>query len=238
MTDFTTYNDSTLDASGDWFAEAIAPQTCTVERPRFKLSPLARIGSGVVFAVGISGPIQDPPLPDLSPCHGSSTVFASQDGIRTGIIEHVSLPDPVQQLSTVQTRLGLTKVGLARACRVERQTIYDWYKEKSPPTGDNARRLNALFRIADTAIKSGLPTLDPRLSGRILTDGQTLPELLSAEVLDQTAINQAINELAQQENTKRARSARSIRERLGWKEPSQEQQNANLDYNLGQRRQG
>jgi DNA-binding XRE family transcriptional regulator len=233
MTNFTTYNNEAVDPKRDWFADAIAPQTSVIETSR----KTSRIFAASILAAGMSGSAPDASSPDCFLENGSPTsIVAQNDSLRSQrLVVLERTPDPVQQLSTIQTRLGLSKVGLARACRVERQTIYDWYKEKFPPTGDNARRLNTLFRIANKAMKRGLPSLDPRHAGRILSDGKSLPELLSEELLDQMAIARAIEELAQQENLRRSRSARSIRERLGWKEPSEEQQNANLDYNLGQR---
>jgi hypothetical protein len=240
MTSATTYTADTPDPTGDWFHSIIAPETVTVERTVRNNRMGGCLALASVLATGIGVQSDDPRMKDVDLANGSSTVLLVPIEYTPprGISENLTIPDPVHQLSTIQTRLGLTKVGLANACLVKRQTIYDWYKEKFPPMGDNARRLNTLFRIADTAARRGFPTLNPRFSGRPISTGQTLPELLAAKILDQDEITRAIEELAQLETSRQHRSARSIRERLGWKEPSEEQQTANLDHNLRHRRQG
>lgn len=204
---------------GDWFYERVLrPQTSITGVPVRRLT---------ILAGGISG----------APCDFYNATRAHNDETarRPVVLRPNDSGDPVAQLTAVQTRFGLSKVDLAKACGVQRQTVYDWYKDKFVPMSENARRLSALFDLAKEAKTRGILALNPRLAIRPLTSGRRLPELLAAETLDREEIHRALAELSGIESTRQLRSARTVRESLDWDEPSSEGQEANLRNNLRER---
>jgi hypothetical protein len=62
--------------------------------------------------------------------------------------EHLLLPTTAAQLDEIQGFFGLSKSQLAKACRVQRQTIYDWYARRFEAEGRNAQRLHSFVTEA------------------------------------------------------------------------------------------
>lgn len=226
---------------GDYFADSLHLSSSTTDEPTqegwvkkfFKSLP----SSAGVMLIICSNTLSDESLPPLVTKIQSSSAIAIEP---QSVPAQVASPEKEQPLSEVdhlaivQTRLGLSKVQLAKICGVERQTIYDWINEKHLPSAENSRRIYDLYSLAKSSILRGLPTVNPKTVERPLQTGATLLDLLVAESLDAKAVNAALGELAEQERARTARSASFLRDRQGWKPLSEQEKSANLEYNLTQ----
>ncbi|HMA97652.1 MAG TPA: hypothetical protein VKP30_33435, partial [Polyangiaceae bacterium] len=76
----------------------------------------------------------------------SSSIYNSpfREKPRTRVPVDELLPLTAERLAAVQSFFGLSKTQLAQVCRVQRQTIYDWYAGNFEAEGDNASRLRRL----------------------------------------------------------------------------------------------
>jgi len=147
------------------------------------------------------------------------------------------LPDPVLtasgQLGFVQVRFGISKSQLARACKVERQTIYDWYHGKFVPAGTNGQRLNELFRLALRSQEMGHTPIDPKLVARVPLSGISLPDLLAEDVLNLKLVLDVLGQLSSQQTAVSARGAKQLKARAGVQALADAEGEANLRHNLG-----
>src|SRR5690606_26948214 len=113
------------------------------------------------------------------------------------------LPTTAEQLGRVQAFFGLSKSLLAKACRVQRQTIYDWYAGNFAAEGENAERLQQLWRLTERLSAKGLESVPSIMIQRKRQDGSTLASLLAAEQLDEAAVERSeehTSELQSREN--------------------------------------
>lgn len=106
-----------------------------------------------------------------------------------------------EQVSTIKAAFGLTISQLAKVLGVERQTIYDWMDEDHPRQiqGHKQKRLTAIQRWAIQ-----WNTLCPWPAGKGMTtyavDGDTLLDVLSADVLDEARLSSVMRRLSEQVN--------------------------------------
>jgi len=91
----------------------------------------------------------------------------------------------------VQAFFGLSKSLLAKACRVQRQTIYDWYAGNFEAEGENEDRLQQLWRLTER-LSASVPAM---MVQRKRQDGSSLATLLAAEQLDDSAVEQLCHQL-------------------------------------------
>jgi DNA-binding XRE family transcriptional regulator len=168
-------------------------------------------------------------------------VFAQPSTTHSGVSEPLLgrtarepqlLPTTAEQLASVQAAFGLSKTQLAQVCKVQRQTIYDWYAGNFEAEGNNARRLAAVYGIAESLRIAGRRPLLARAVSRALSTGSTLLDLLLEEEVDREAVSSVVAQLDEATVTARSRGAAAVRERLGWAPASQRSREETLESNL------
>lgn len=127
--------------------------------------------------------------------------------------------------------LGVAKTQLADACRVSRQTLYDWLEGRFEPEAGNAERLEAIHSLAIVARDAGAP-LSAKLVQRQLTSGRTFAEMLADERPSYEELRGVVSALASSTAARKGQSAQAVLERLGGKMPPRDDQDATLDENL------
>ncbi|MGB8931721.1 MAG: helix-turn-helix transcriptional regulator [Anaeromyxobacteraceae bacterium] len=127
--------------------------------------------------------------------------------------------------------LGLSKTQLKDACRVSRQTLYDWLEGRFEPEAANAARLKEIHALALTVAAAGTP-LSARIVQSPLPDGRTLALALAESAPHFEELKGFVTTLASVSAAKKSRSAKSLLERLGGTPPSEHSQDATLDDNL------
>ena len=132
----------------------------------------------------------------------------------------------------VLEQLGLTKTQLKDACRVSRQTLYDWIRGKHEPDEANTERLAQLHEIAMLASEHPNGTLRSRLLTRVIFDGASFLDLLSAPVLSMPQLKQALDVLLKLNADIKQQTARATYQRLGLTPPSRQGEEENLEANL------
>lgn len=142
-----------------------------------------------------------------------------------------ALPSTSEQLKSIQSVFCLNKTDLAKVCQVQRQTVYDWTGGKYPATGDNERRLSALFQIAST-LKAEGTSLGARVAARRLESGESVLSLLTESPLNVNAIVSATAALAAPTQVRPADGARALMQRHGLSTPSDARQAQTLEDNL------
>lgn len=164
----------------------------------------------------------------------SSTTYlgASELPAIAAACQHRLIPTSAEQLATVQAAFGLSKTQLSQVCKVQRQTIYDWYAGNFEAEGNNARRLTELYSIAESLRRAGRRPLLARTVSRTLSTGITLLDLLLEEEVDGEAVGAVVTQLDEATVTARSRGAAAVRERLGWTPASRRSLEENLESNL------
>lgn len=142
------------------------------------------------------------------------------------------LPTTAEQLGRVQAFFGLSKSLLAKACRVQRQTIYDWYAGNFEAEGENAERLQQLWRLTERLRANGLESVPSAMVQRKRHDGSSLAALLVAGQLDESAVERLCHQLGAATTQRRERGAAALRRRLGWKDADDESRAEALTSNL------
>lgn len=104
-----------------------------------------------------------------------------------------------ERVSAIKAAFGLTISQLAQVLQVQRQTIYDWMDEDNPPQvqGKKGERLTAMQRLAvqwnrlcQWPAGKGMATYT--------VEGDTLLDLLSADVLDEARLQTVMRSLSEQ----------------------------------------
>jgi hypothetical protein len=166
----------------------------------------------------------------------SSSLHSDPPGAEVILAGHAResslLPTTAEQLGRVQALFGLSKSLLAKACRVQRQTIYDWYAGNFEAEGENAERLQQLWRLTERLSAKGLQSVPSAMVQRKRHDGSTLAALLSAEQLDEPAVERLCDQLAAATIERREHGAAALRDRLGWKDADDESRAETLTSNL------
>lgn len=227
-----------LDSAGiadDQFFAVLQPRTATVAfRPavsRQVIKPSA--DPSQIFGYGLVRTTLTPEIQPLEPADSSRSAAAfgaaahRQDPVRPR-----ALPSFADQLADVQVWLGLNKVQLARACRVERQTIYDWFARHYEPVGNNAQRVTQLYRLSVHIRERGCQPLRANVAERPLASGVSLLPTLLEPTLDLARAITVVDALIDAVGNEPPRTGDALRARLGWKPISEEQRQQNLDYNL------
>lgn len=142
------------------------------------------------------------------------------------------LPTTAEQLGRVQAFFGLSKSLLAKACRVQRQTIYDWYAGNFEAESENAERLQQLWRITERLSARGLASVPSVMVQRKRHDGSSLAALLAREQLAEAAVERLCHQLVATTMERRERGAAALRRRLGWKGADDESRADTLTSNL------
>lgn len=121
-----------------------------------------------------------------------------------------------ERVSAIKAAFGLTISQLAQVLHVQRQTIYDWLDEDRPPQvqGHKRERLAAIQRWAIQ-----WNALSPWPTGKRVAsyavEGNTLLDLLAADVLDEARLTTVLRGLSEQVNAEwQRREERSLANRL------------------------
>jgi len=121
-----------------------------------------------------------------------------------------------ERVSAIKAAFGLTISQLAQVLHVQRQTIYDWMDEDRPPQvqGQKRERLAAIQRWAIQ-----WNALCPWPAGKGVTsyavEGNTLLDLLAADVLDEARLTTVLRGLSEQVKAEwQLREERSLANRL------------------------
>lgn len=164
----------------------------------------------------------------------SSTTLSSPPSLRPVRMGQATNPlrNTAEQLRDVQECFGLNKTQLARACKVQRQTVYDWFARKFEAEDSNAQRLAELTKVASDLMAEGALSLNARAASRTLSSGETLMELLEADRLDRLKLRSAHAALSAPARRPSAPGARDLRNRFGWSAPTEERTRDILRSNL------
>jgi hypothetical protein len=152
--------------------------------------------------------------------------------LRGHIQEPSLLPTTAEQLGRVQAFFGLSKSLLAKACGVQRQTIYDWYAGNFEAEGGNAERLQRLWRLTERLSASGVASVPSTMIQRKRHDGSSLAALLTEQQLDDSAVERLCHQLLATTMERRERGAAALRRRLGWKDADETSRAETLSSNL------
>jgi len=127
--------------------------------------------------------------------------------------------------------LGLTKTQLKDICGVSRQTLYDWLDGKFEPDADNAARLQEIHKAALVVPRGARRPLKAALLSQPILGAETLLDLLRKPRLDFAVLQDAIAMLAERSGQAERRSAKALRERLGFSPSKREAQDQVLADN-------
>jgi hypothetical protein len=127
--------------------------------------------------------------------------------------------------------LGLTKTQLKDICGVSRQTLYDWIDGKFEPDADNAARLKEIHKAALVVPQRARKPLRAALFSQPILGEETLLDLLRKRRLDFNVLQDAIVMLADRSKQIEDRSAKALRERLGFSSVKRESQDQVLADN-------
>jgi transcriptional regulator with XRE-family HTH domain len=121
-----------------------------------------------------------------------------------------------ERIRDILRYLGLTKTQLKDICGVSRQTLYDWLEGKFEPDTDNAARLQEIHSAALVVPQRARRPLSAAVLTRPVLGKETLLDLLRRPRLDLGVLNEAIALLAERSGEREQRSAKALRERLGF----------------------
>lgn len=121
-----------------------------------------------------------------------------------------------ERIRDILRYLGLTKTQLKDICGVSRQTLYDWLEGKFEPDTDNAARLQEIHRAALVVPQRARRPLSAAVLTQPVLGKKTLLDLLRKPHLDLDVLNEAISLLAKRSGEREQRSAKALRERLGF----------------------
>ena len=121
-----------------------------------------------------------------------------------------------ERVSAIKAAFGLTISQLAQVLQVQRQTIYDWMDEDHPPhvQGHKRERLAAIQRWA-IQWNARCPWPAGKGVASYAVEGNTLLDLLAADVLDEARLTTVLRGLSEQVKAEwQRREARSLANRL------------------------
>ncbi|MEK6750083.1 MAG: hypothetical protein AABY83_12900 [Pseudomonadota bacterium] len=123
-----------------------------------------------------------------------------------------SLLTPAEQIRYIQLAFGINNTILASILEVERQTLLNWTKVSNPPKLQT-RTKNRLLLISDIARQwRQRCTRPPRnLATSYYFQGRTLIDILSAEQIDEIALQSIMDALSKKINDTLARRDSRIR---------------------------
>src|SRR6266704_1647236 len=113
----------------------------------------------------------------------STTVYVERRSMRPFAVQLADSVPTAERIRDVLRFLGLTKTQLKDACRVSRQTLYDWLEGRFEPEAANASRLKDIHALALVVAETGTP-LSARIVQSPLPDGRTLAQRLAEDSPD------------------------------------------------------
>jgi hypothetical protein len=161
----------------------------------------------------------------------STTVVVERQSLASYVAQVADSVPPAERIRDILRYLGLSKTQLKDACRVSRQTLYDWLEGRFEPEAANSARLKEIHALALVVAAAGTP-LSARVVQAPLPDGSTLAQKLAEDAPHFEELKGFVTTLASASAAKRSRSAKALLERLGGVPPSEQAQDATLDDNL------
>jgi len=186
----------------------------------FSVAALVKVAYGpVLLLIGTGGSLS----------MNAAQVYPAQDSTAS-VTEITQAPPPetapeesapaaqtlAERVSAIKAAFGLTISQLAQVLHVQRQTIYDWMDEDRPPQvqGQKRERLAAIQRWA---IQWNALCSWPAGKGvaSYAVEGNTLLDLLAADVLDEARLTTVLRGLSEQVKAEwQLREERSLANRL------------------------
>ena len=186
----------------------------------FSVAALVKVACGpVLLLIGTGGSLS----------MNAAQVYPAQDSTAS-VTEITQAPPPetapeesapaaqtlAERVSAIKAAFGLTISQLAQVLHVQRQTIYDWMDEDRPPQvqGQKRERLAAIQRWA---IQWNALCSWPAGKGvaSYAVEGNTLLDLLAADVLDEARLTTVLRGLSEQVKAEwQLREERSLANRL------------------------
>lgn len=149
------------------------------------------------------------------------------------------LSDTAEQLVFVQQQFSLNRSDLSQVLRVSRPTVYAWLREESQPQADNIQRVRELFGFARLWRNMSTHPVG-RMVRRPLHNGQALFGLLSADVLDETAVRRSLAQVCRAVQSREGEVHRprkplteEMAERFGLAEPSERERQSSIEDEIG-----
>ena len=138
---------------------------------------------------------------------------------------------PAEQIIAIKSLLGVNVQELAMILRVQRPTIYSWQSGAATPHYENDRRLRYIHELAQRWGRMCTEPIGDWVRKPLDEGGRTLASLLSAEVEDNLAINDAFAGLKAklEEDAKNFITVRERVRRSGYKDRSRSEQDSSLD---------
>jgi DNA-binding XRE family transcriptional regulator len=139
---------------------------------------------------------------------------------------------PADQLKAISKTFSLSKVELAKALGVSRQTLYDWL-EGRPMSPENEDRVLQLAHLAwDFGGKDGQSLLRRMVDEPLWKGEDSFLKLLLSHPWDETKLRRALGEAKARTERKKTTSASAWLRSLGFSEPGPSEKAANLGHNL------
>jgi transcriptional regulator with XRE-family HTH domain len=123
--------------------------------------------------------------PEVDATSGSMRLIdENEDAVRQSV-HHIEQSLPIaQRIKHIESRLQLTRSQLAKALRVERATMYQWFHGSHPRSAGTLTRIEQLNDFALAWHNSGLGSAKPYWYFRTSNGDLTLGEMLMEEHLD------------------------------------------------------
>lgn len=209
-------------AGDEW--RSLAESALQPERPTMGISRFALIGIGFVLGTGAVAPAFSASITSSAP----GIVISAPKFKAPKKFEALST---TEQIIAIRSLLGLNILELATILHVQRPTIYSWQAGISTPHHENASRLRYIHELAQRWSRMCAEPIGDWTRKPIDEEGRTLVALLSAEVVDEPAVNEAFAELKTklEEDAKNFISVRERVRRSGYKERSRSKQDSSLD---------
>ncbi len=193
-------------------------------RPTREISRTALLGIGFVLGTGAVTPAFSTSITGSAPAF----IISAQQMKAPKRLEALS---PAKQIIAIRSLLGLNVLELATILHVERPTIYSWQSGVATPHYENGRRLRYIHELAQRWSRMCTEPVGDWVRKPLDEGGRTLAALLSAEVVDERAINDAFAGLraSLQEEAKNFTSVRERARRSGYRDRSRSKQDSSLD---------
>jgi hypothetical protein len=133
------------------------------------------------------------------------------------IVAQQHVLDTQEKLAGIRHYLSANVTEMAKVFRVGRPTVYSWLRDDPGLRANHARRIDEIYEIARMWRSTSNKPIGEFMS-RPLDSGATLLELLSANSLDESAIQSAFIQIAQAASRKAQRlSAADVAKKRGFR---------------------
>jgi len=208
--------------SDEW--RSFAESALQSARPRREISRAALLGIGFVLGTGGVTAAFSAPITSSAPAF-----VVSPRPLKAS--RQFEVRSPAEQIIAIRSLLGLNVLELATILRVQRPTIYSWQSGTATPHYENGSRLRHIYELAQRWNRMCSEPIGDWVRKPLDESGLTLVALLSAEVVDERAIENAFAALKTKLNEE-AESFVGVRERArrsGYKDRSKAKQESSLD---------